>query len=94
MQYVRNNYERVARALKNSSSKNLIVLINDKITDPKIVSLINNATRNTHSCVVNFGNLDNLNKIKSSSLLQIYGSGFASGKLAAQAIFGRYWQAY
>ena len=88
MQYVRNNYERVARALKNSSSKNLIVLINDKITDPKIVSLINNATRNTHSCVVNFGNLDNLNKIKSSSLLQIYGSGFASGKLAAQAIFG------
>ena len=88
MQYVRNDYESVAKALKKTNNKNLIVLVNDKLTDIKVITQINNATRNNHSCVVNFGNLDNLSKIKSSSLLQVYGDGFASGRFAAQAIFG------
>ena len=88
MQYVRNDYESVAKALKKTNNKNLIVLVNDKLTDIKVITQINNATRNNHSCVINFGNLDNLSKIKSSSLLQVYGDGFASGRFAAQAIFG------
>ena len=88
MQYVENNYESVQKALKKTYGKDLIILINDKLTDIKVITQINNASRNNHSCVVNFGNTDNLNKIKSSSLLQIYGNGFASGKYAAQAIFG------
>lgn len=88
MQYVRNDYESVAKALKKTYNKNLIVLINDKLTDIKVITQIKNATRNNHSCVVNFGNLDNLGKIKSSSLLQVYGNGYASGRYAAQAIFG------
>ncbi len=88
MQYVQNNAESVAKALKKSQGKNLIVLINDKITDIKVITQINASTRNNHSCVVNFGNTDNLGKLKSSSLLQVYGTGFASGKYAAQAIFG------
>ena len=88
MQYVNNDYESVAKALKKTYNKNLIVLVNDKLTDIKVITQINNATRNNHSCVVNFGNLDNLSKIKSSSLLHVYGDGFASGRYAAQAIFG------
>ena len=88
MQYVDNNFEAVQKALKKTYNKDLVILINDKLSDIKVITQINNATRNNHSCVINFGNTDNLDKIKSSSLLQVYGNGFASGKFAAQALFG------
>ena len=88
MQYVGNDYESVQKALKKTYGKNLILLINDKLTDIKVITQINNATRNNHSCVVNFDNIDNLSKIKSSSLIHVYGNGYASGRYAAQAVFG------
>ncbi|MCQ2973415.1 MAG: serine hydrolase [Bacteroidales bacterium] len=86
--YVPNNYNSILNNLNNFSNKSLIILINDSITDLKTITKINSKTRNKNSCVINFNNISNLSRIKSYSLLQIYGNDYESAKYAAQTVFG------
>ena len=74
--------------IKETIKKNTIFLINCKLEDKEIINLLRPALRNSHSCLVNFDNEDNLKLLESKSVLQVFGNNYLSGDLAAQAVFG------
>jgi CubicO group peptidase (beta-lactamase class C family) len=74
--------------IKENANKNVIFLINCKLEDKEIVSVLRRVARSGHVAVVNIDFEDNLKVLDAKSAIQVFGSGWQPGDLAAQAVFG------
>jgi CubicO group peptidase (beta-lactamase class C family) len=74
--------------IKENSKKNVIFLINCKLDNKEIISLLRPVLKNGHSCAVNIDYEENLKLIDGKSVLQVFGNGYLAGDIAAQAVFG------
>ncbi len=73
---------------KRNKKRRSIILINARITNGVTAAIIQKATADGKTCVINFDNPNNLSFIEGKCIVQQIGSNATSAQMAARAVFG------